>query len=302
MGDKAGALGDLKEIAGELADKGRQPESIDVLHEAAALNPDDEETRERLMDAYFAASDYAKAREHATTVEQFQMIAAALDAAGNADEALDALRQAATLNPGNTELSAQLARRFIARGDLATAAEFLTAETAGNDPALLLTVADMRLRGQSFEEGLAIVRRLLAEDASQREQIAQLGCRIAADVPETGFRVVELAAESAIAQGDWPGAAAVIQEFATRIPSHIPALMRLVEICVDGGLQSSMYGAQAQLADAYIEAGQASEARFIAEDLVAREPWEKANIERFSRTLVLLGEADPGLFHKVPGR
>ena len=50
MGDKAGALGDLKEIAGELADKGRQPESIDVLHEAAALNPDDEETRERLMD------------------------------------------------------------------------------------------------------------------------------------------------------------------------------------------------------------------------------------------------------------
>jgi tetratricopeptide (TPR) repeat protein len=54
-----------------------------------------------------------------------------------------------------------------------------------------------------------------------------------------------------------------------------------------------MYGAQAQLADAYIEVGQASEARFIAEDLVAREPWDAANIDRFRRTLTLLGEVEP---------
>ena len=85
----------------------------------------------------------------------------------------------------------------------------------------------------------------------------------------------------------------MLQEFVTRVPNHIPALMRLVEICVDGGLESTMYSAQAQLADAYIEAGHATEARFIAEDLVAREPWDKANIERFRRTLVLLGEPDP---------
>jgi len=34
MGDKGGALSDLKEIAGELAGKGRQPEAIEVLREA----------------------------------------------------------------------------------------------------------------------------------------------------------------------------------------------------------------------------------------------------------------------------
>ena len=96
-----------------------------------------------------------------------------------------------------------------------------------------------------------------------------------------------------MAQVDWPGAAAVLQEFVTRVPNHIPALMHLVEICVDGGLESTMFSAQAQLADAYIEGGQATEARFIAEDLVAREPWDKSNIERFRRTLVLLGEPDP---------
>jgi hypothetical protein len=69
--------------------------------------------------------------------------------------------------------------------------------------------------------------------------------------------------------------------------------MRLVEICIDGGLESAMYNAQAQLADAYLAAGAVNDARFIAEDLVAREPWERSHIERFRRTLELLGEADP---------
>ena len=47
------------------------------------------------------------------------------------------------------------------------------------------------------------------------------------------------------------------------------------------------------LADAYLEAGQGAEARVIAEDLVAREPWEHAHIDRFRRALVMLGVSDP---------
>src|SRR4051794_34730406 len=82
MGDKGGALSDLKAIAGELADKGRQAEAIEVLGEAAKLNPQDEEVRDKLLDVHFAAGDFARARECATTVEQFRMIAAALQAAG----------------------------------------------------------------------------------------------------------------------------------------------------------------------------------------------------------------------------
>ena len=54
---------------------------------------------------------------------------------------------------------------------------------------------------------------------------------------------------------------------------------------MDGGLEATMYEAQAQLADAYLEDGQAAEARVIAEDLVAREPWEHAHIDRFRRAL-----------------
>ena len=293
MGDVGGALGDFKEIASELAEKGRHQEAIEALRQGAKLNPDDDEIREKLLDVYFAAGDIERARECATTVEQFRMLAAALESQGKTEEALATLRQASALNGHDTELKAELARKFLARGDMQTAAEYLTAETAGNDPDLLMTVADIRLRGDKVEEGVAIVRRLLEEDPNRREKIAMLGWSVAEKHAEAGFQVVELAAENAVSQGDWAAAAAALQEFVTRVANHIPALMRLVEICVDGGLEATMYSAQAQLADAYIAAGSANEARFIAEDLVAREPWERANVERFRRALELMGEPDP---------
>ena len=293
MGDVGGALSDLKEMAGELADKQRYSEAIEVLREAAKLHPDDDEIREKLLDVYSASGDYAHARECATTVEQFRMIAAALDAQGKPDDALDTLRQAAVQNPFDNELKAELARTFVARGDITTASEYLTIETAGDDPELLSTVADIKLRGETPDEGVTIVKRLLDEDASRREGIAALGWKVAEQKPDAGFKVMELVTDSAVAESDYAGAAAVLQEFVTRVANHIPALMRLVEICVDGGLEATMYSAQSQLADAYIAGGMANEARFIAEDLVAREPWERANVERFRRALQLMGEPDP---------
>jgi tetratricopeptide (TPR) repeat protein len=77
------------------------------------------------------------------------------------------------------------------------------------------------------------------------------------------------------------------------VSGQIDALLRLVEICVDGGLEATMYETQAQLADAYLERQQGLEARVIAEDLVAREPWEHAHIERFRRALEMLGVPEP---------
>ena len=293
IGDVGGAMSDLKDIAGELADKGRHADAIEALREAAKLNPDDDDIREKLLDVYLASGDLARAAECATRVEQFRMVAAAYEAQGQPDEALAALRQAAVHNPDDTDLRAQLARAFMGKGDIATAAEYLTLETAGDDPDLLMTVAEVQLRGERPDEGLVIVRQLFEKDPARQDQIALLGWSVAEQKPDAGFGVVQMVADAGVAQSDWPAAAAVLQEFVTRVPNYIPALMRLVEICVDGGLEATMYSAQAHLADAYIAAGAATEARFIAEDLVAREPWDKANIERFRRSLELLGEPDP---------
>ena len=296
MGDKAGAVHDLKEIAAELAaDKGRQAQAIDVLREAATLNPEDEEVKEQLFDIYLAGGELLRAREYATSVDQFRSVASAFEGQGSKEEALETLRSAVALNDADTELKAELARAFVAKGDLETAAQYLTVDTAGDDPELLLTVADIRLRGEaaSVDEGLSIARRLIEQDRTRRDRVAQLGWTIAEHAPEAGFKVVEVAADTAVGENDWGAAAAALQEFVTRVPNHIPALMRLVEICVDGGLEATMYSAQSQLADAYIAAGAATEALFIAEDLVAREPWDNSNIERFRRALELSGEPDP---------
>src|SRR5581483_11606370 len=293
INDTPGAVDDFKAIAAELVEKERHAEAIEALREAAVLAPDDEAVRERLLDAFLVIGDLAQARDCAATAAQFKQVASALEAQGHQQEALDVLREVARLEPDDAELKAYLARAFVARGDVAAAGEYLTAETAGSDPQLAITMAEICLRDGRAEEGLAMLRQLLDADPNRREEVALMAWNVAEVAPEPGFRATELAADVSVAQSDWPSAAAALQEFVTRVPNHVPALMRLVEICVDGGLESTMFQAQAQLADAYIAAGSASEARFIAEDLVAREPWEKANIERFRRALELLGEPNP---------
>ncbi|HXI31475.1 MAG TPA: tetratricopeptide repeat protein, partial [Vicinamibacterales bacterium] len=116
MGDKAGALSDLKEIASELAEKNRPAEAVEALRQAAQLNPDDEEVREKLYDVHFGAGDYARARECATSLEQLRMIAASQEGAGDAAGALETLRFAANTHADDTQLRTELARKFVALG------------------------------------------------------------------------------------------------------------------------------------------------------------------------------------------
>jgi tetratricopeptide (TPR) repeat protein len=293
VGDQAGALRDFKEMSAEFVESGRQTEAIEALREAAILDPDDPDVREQMIQVHLQSGDFGKARELASTSAQHKAIAAKLEGLGQPEEAFASLRDAARLDPSDTELREQLGRALAARGDLAAAAEYLSVEAAGSNPQLLLMLAETRLRADRVDEALEIARRLIHDDPMRRQDVAMVGWTVSEQAPEAGLRLVELAADTAVAHQDWPSAAAALQEFVTRVPNHVPALLRLVEICVDGGLEATMYSAQAQLADAYITEGAGAEARFIAEDLVAREPWDRANIERFRRALVLMGEPDP---------
>ncbi len=169
----------------------------------------------------------------------------------------------------------------------------MSRENAGTNPALWLMVAEMALSDGNLAEGRAAVDQTLKLDASQREALVALGCRLAEKTPEAGYPCIDAVADAALAEKDYGAAAAALHEFVTRVRYHVIALMRLVDVCVDGGLEATMYEAQAQLADAYLEVGRGLEARIISEDLVAREPWNRANIERFRHALVMLGEKDP---------
>ena len=162
-------------------------------------------------------------------------------------DAIAVLRQAAALAPGEADIRNRLFE-------------------------LSLAIVEQQLRSGSADAALSTAAHLLEEDPSRCDRIAAVGCSVAAEAPDAGLRAVELAAGVSMAQHDWAAAAAAMQAFAAAAPNPTPALMRLVEICVDGGLEEALPGAQAQLADAYLAAGYAGEARFIAEDLVARDP------------------------------
>jgi tetratricopeptide (TPR) repeat protein len=206
---------------------------------------------------------------------------------------LDVLGEIADTDPTDVQVRADLATAYFARQQFDRAREYLTPDTCGQRAPLWLTLAEIELVSGNDLEGRAAVVKALEVAPEAREAAISLGSRLTDKSPETGYPCLDAIAEVALGQNDFSGAAAALNEFVTRVPHHVVALMRLVEICVDGGLESSMQQAQAQLADAYLEDGRALEARIISEDLVAREPWNSDNIERFRRALTLLGEEDP---------
>lgn len=292
MGDYLVALREYREVAAKLEKQGKTAEALGPLQLAYDLDSKDESTRSRLFNAYLAA-DPDKARALANGVAELREVAAAYEKAGRAEQALDVMAAVAEADPSDLETRANLALTFVSRGELDRARAFLSPETAGTNPALWLTLAEVELRANRFAEGKSAVVQALTLDRNQSQAAVVLGCKLAEVSAEAAYQPVDAVADMALADGDYAAAAVALHEFTTRVRSHLLALMRLVEICVDGGLEATMYEAQAALADAYLDAGRALEARIISEDLVAREPWNKGNIDRFRRALVMLGESDP---------
>jgi len=292
LGDAKTAIDRLKRWAADLQEKGKDTDALRLLTEAAQFNPEDTDFRRLLTQAYTARGDFEAACHFATSAADLREVADELFRLGRDDEGLNVLASAADADPADTGIRVDLVKKLVARGDMAGARTLLTPEVAGSDPDLLWVLAEMELRDGHIPEGTAVLQRMLADDPGRRDTLVILGCSVAEVNTDAGYECIEVAARAAIAADEWGSAAAALNEFVSRVPNHIPALMRLVEICVDGGLEATMYSAQAQLADAYLAVGSGAEARVIAEDLVAREPWERSNIERFRRALAMLGEVD----------
>lgn len=293
MGDVAVALREFKEVAAKLEKQDRHTEALVPLQFAYDIDQSDDSIRARLFAVYLVGANPELARKVASGAAELKQVAAAFERAGQRDAALDVLGEVAAADPSDLEVRAGLALAYVGRGELDKARTYLSAETAGSNPALWLTLAEMELRANRLPEGKAAVVQALALDRDRAQAAVVLGCRLAEVSADAGYQPIDAVADAALAEGDYAAAGVALHEFTTRVRSHLVALMRLVEICVDGGLEATMYEAQAALADAYLDAGRAMEARIISEDLVAREPWNRVNIDRFRRALVMLGENDP---------
>jgi len=292
-GDAATALREYRDVAARYDKQDRAAEALAALQAAFDLDHSDEQTRTRLFGAYLSGSTPELARKVASGAVELKQVAAAFERAGQGDLALDVLGDAAAADPADVDVRARLAMAYVGRGDIAKARTYLSAETAGADPALWITLGEMELSAGRTDEGRAAITQALALDRTQAQAAVALGCRLAESNGEAGYQCIDAVADAALTDGDYAAAAGALHEFVARVPTHLVALMRLVEICVDGGLESTMYETQAQLADAYLDAGRGLEARIISEDLFARDAGNRAHLDRFRRALVMLGEADP---------
>ena len=288
---KQGLLADAKgyflAIAAKRRARGDRAGADEITVRLGSLDPTDFDARalaartlEQSGDAGGAAALYRAM--HADLIEKKRP-----------DEAASALREAVRLNPNDLEGRAELVRAAVAANDRDGIARYLDRSIAGDDPALLFPLLESELRAGRLDAAREILLRLLQLDRTHSSRIIELAWTLGPVAPEAAYLCVDTAVEAELAAGNFMDAAAMLQEFVTRVPGQIAALLKLVEIAVDGGLEAIMYEAQAHLADAYLERGQGSEARVIAEDLVAREPWEYAHIDRFRRALVQLEIPDP---------
>ncbi len=293
LGDTETALRELRAAALGFEETNRLDEARSAYRDVLELEPDDEDARARVLAANIATGEFSSAFALATSPDELRQLATALETAGQHGEVLSVWARIADLDPGDVEARVRVVRGHLAANDPVTARRHLTPEVAALDASLWMTLAEAELRLGRFDDGRAAVASALEANPALRESAIAMACRLAEQSPDSAYPGIEAVADAALADGDYAAAAAALHEFVTRVRRHIVALMRLVEICVDGGLEATMYSAQAQLADAYLDAGRGLEARIISEDLVAREPWDRANIERFRRALEMLGEADP---------
>jgi tetratricopeptide (TPR) repeat protein len=291
LSQKQGLLADAKAYLNGVATRrrarGDKAGAAEIVVRLGSLDPGD-------LDARLAAARMlVEMGDEEGAAARFRGLHADLLEKGREGEALDALREAVRLSPHDHEGRVALAKAAVAAGDLETARACLDREIAGSDPSLMTALLELDLKSGQLDQAREMLPQLLALGADERHQLVEFAWSLAATDPEAAFVIIDGAADHAAAASEFSDAATLLQEFVTRVPGHVPTLLKLIEVCVDGRLESMMTDAQSALADAYLSAGAAAEARAVAEDLVAREPWERAHIDRFRRALVMLKEPDP---------
>jgi tetratricopeptide (TPR) repeat protein len=216
-----------------------------------------------------------------------------LDKQNHHAQALELRVEAAQLDPSDLVLRADVARECVRSGDLSRASLVLTAEAAGDDPDLLAVLARIDLDAGRDEQARTAFTRLVTIAPDRQDEVMRAALELArASRLESAIGCVEVVADAALIDGEWHKAIAALQSFVREVP-HLPSLLKLVELCVDADAEEALREAQALLADAYLAAGQAAEARVIAEDLFDHEPGSEAHAARLRAALEQSGVADP---------
>jgi tetratricopeptide (TPR) repeat protein len=231
--------------------------------------------------------------ESARATALFRASADELQKAGRGAAALEALAQVVALEPGDLEMRRQLAGQYVAAGDIENAGRLLDAETAGQDPDLLLTLASMQSARQDDSAVRSTLTRFIGVAPDRSADVLRLAGELGrAGAPERAFACSEVVVDDAILRGDWDRAIDVLQSFLVH-GAYVPALVKLVQIAGDAGHDDLVMEARERLVDAYLEGGRGAEAQGLAETLLAGAPESIAHAGRLRRAFDLAGNEDP---------
>jgi len=273
--------------AEEFLRQGRLDAAIAACVSVTADRPDDWKAAVLLGNLYVRAGQIAEA------VVQLVRAANGLIKDGRHEQALTVYQRVLALQPDHEHAKRMVASLTAPARAIGTKVTSAPARERLDGADSLRAAIEERLHRDSFAEVVPLARRLLEIDPTARQEIVAWGWAAALQAPEDGYRLVSLSTDAAVLHADWAFAAAALQEFVTRVPGHALALVRLVAVCTEGGLEATLGSSKAQLVDVYLASGAAAEAERLVEDLLAREPWERAHVERFKRALALQGERDP---------
>jgi len=226
-------------------------------------------------------------------VELLKEAAQALEKQNKRIDALRLLADAAEIDPFDTELRIRLAREFLDVGQVKQARVYLNFETAGDDVELLLALATLEFADGREEDAQVAMARVLALSADREPEIAALAEELLEKGRiESAFACVDAITDAVLLQGDLARAADVLHRFCERT-THLPALLKLVNVARDAQRPELLSEAQARLADVHLNALRGAEARALAEALLRAEPDSEPHAERLRRALVLLEDTDP---------
>jgi len=297
-------------IADHLRTEGFYPKAAALYKKILKITPDDETVQLHLAEISVRQGLLADAKAYFGAVANRRR---QRDDAAGADEIVIRL---GGIDPADLSARLAAARAMERAGDMPAAArryrelydEFTEKEREEDaaaalhdcvrcdpsmrDAEMLLPLASIELRDGRLEPARELLTAALAAGGNSRDAVIDLAWSLTGSNVEAATLCIEAVADTWIASGEFADAAAILQELANRVPGQIGTLLRLVEVSVDGGLEATMYEAQAQLADAYLAANRAEEARVIAEDLVTRAPDDPSHIERLRTALTMLNVDD----------
>ena len=279
-GDTGAAHDYLVRLVDQQLSRGDRAGAAETLSDLLALDPSNQAIRGRVFELSLESGDFDRAREHAGTTAERRRLADALLTAGQSDDAAAILREVVDANPHDRGALVDLARVLVAQGNAAGAADIITIDMAGDDPDARVALVELLFRGGKPDAALEAAEQTIAGDAGTVDALARLAGISAPHVPGPAFRLLDMTVRHWTEQVMWEPAAAALQQFVARAPACTDALVRLVEVAVDGGLTATAAHAQEMLADAYLAAGAIDEGLAIAEDLVAREPGNPVHLAR----------------------